>query len=106
MRQLPGHPPCDGVQGRQTYVERQLAKIGRYREQNGRQWRIDEFEITAGPAGIKVRPLQHLLSGPEPERIVLGLSAPPNLGTENVGRQRDTTYQEKDIERSSQRRIS
>src|ERR1700687_3231258 len=50
--------------------------------------------------------MEDLLPGPEPERIVFGLSVPPDFRNQNVGRQRDTADQKKNIERRSQRRIS
>src|SRR5580704_16291274 len=57
-------------------------------------------------AGIEIPAMQHLLPGPEPEQIVLGLPGPPDFRTENVGRQRDAADQEKQINRRSPRRIS
>src|SRR4029077_11844859 len=75
-------------------------------EQDRRQRRIDEFEIGAGIAGVEIPALQHLLPGPEPQRIVLGLAVPPNLGCDDIGRQRDTADQEQDIERRPQRWVS
>ena len=50
--------------------------------------------------------LQHLLTGPEPQRIVLGLAVAPDLGNQHVGGQHETAEQEQQIERRSQRRIS
>src|SRR6516164_4677229 len=50
--------------------------------------------------------MQDLLPGPEPERIVLCLSAAEDLRAENICAQHDATNQEEDIERRSQRRIS
>jgi hypothetical protein len=101
--ELRRHPPRHGVEKRQACVERDLAEISGYREQDRRQRRIDEFE---GNAGVEIPAPQHLLAGPEPERIVLCLSAAPNLGNEHVGRQRDAADQKQNIERRSQRRIS
>jgi hypothetical protein len=55
---------------------------------------------------IEVAALQYLLTGPEPERIILCFSVAENLGTENVSRQDEAADQEKDIERRSQRGVS
>jgi hypothetical protein len=54
-----------------------------------------------GIVRIKIPALQDLLTGPEPERVVLGLSVAKNLGAENIGRQDEATDQEKNIERRS-----
>src|SRR5205085_8077994 len=62
--------------------------------------------INAGIEGIEVLALQHLLPGPEPQRIILGLAIAPDLRDQHVGRQRDAAEQEQDIERRSQRRVS
>ena len=87
-------------------IERDFAEMTGDREQDGRQRRIDEIEIGGGIAGMEVPSLQDLLPGPEPERIILCLSASPDFRNENVGSQRDAADQEKNIERRSQRRIS
>src|ERR1700736_534813 len=76
------------------------------REQHRRQRRIDEIEIGVGIGGIKIAAVEDLLPGPEPERIVLGLSAAENLRTEHVGGQHQAAGEEENIERRSQRRIS
>jgi hypothetical protein len=50
---------------------------------------------------VVVSPLQDLLAGPEPQRIILGLSVAENLRPKNVGGQDKTTDEEKDIKRCS-----
>ena len=104
--ELRRHPPRDRVQERKARIEKQLAEISGYRQQNRGQRRIDEFEIGSGIAGIEIAAVKDLLAGPEPERIILGFPVPQNFRTEHVGRQRDTADQKQDIDRSSQRRVS
>ena len=63
-------------------------------------------EESVGVMRIKVFALQDLLTGPEPERIILCLSVAEDLGTENICGQDETADQKKDIERRSQGRES
>jgi len=44
-----------------------------------------------------------LLTGPEPERLILGLAVAEELRAEDVGGQHEAADQKKDIERRSQR---
>ena len=100
------HPPCNDVESRQTCIQRELAEKRRYRQQDGRERRIQKFEIAVGISGIKVCAVKHLLPRPEPERVVLRLSASPYLWNEDVGCQRDTADQIKNVERGFQPRKS
>jgi hypothetical protein len=47
--------------------------------------------------------VQHLLSGPEPQRIILGLASAPDLRNEDIDSERDTGDEEKNVKRSTQR---
>jgi len=99
---MPGVRP---VQQAETKIERDLAEPGRNRQQHRRQRRINELEI-AVVDGIEPRAMQHLLAGPVPQRIVLGLAAAENLRHEHEGGQHDAAEQEQQFERRAQRRPS
>ncbi|MEY9415746.1 hypothetical protein ABIF69_002188 [Bradyrhizobium japonicum] len=50
--------------------------------------------------------MQHLLPGPVPQPIILGLAVAEDLGNEHVGGQEDAAEQEEQIERRAQRQGS
>ena len=104
--ELRRHPPRDDVQKAEAEIERDPAEPGRDREQHSRQRRIDELEIGAVVDGIEARTMQHLLAGPVPERIVLGLAAAPDFRDQHEGGQHDAAEQEQHFERRSKRRPS
>ena len=101
---MPG--PCHHVQDRQHDIERDLAEPARDRQQDRRQRWINEFEILADLVGIERSTVQHLLPGPVPQPIILGLAVAEDLGNEHVGGQEDAAEQEEQIERRAQRQGS
>ncbi len=89
-----------------TSVERDLAEPARDRQQDRRQRRIDELEVLMDVAGIERPAMQHLLPGPVPQRVVLGLAVAEDLGTEDIGGQDEAAEQEEQVERRAQRQGS